>query len=145
MPPHEAYIAFLGQLSDTLDQLTAIEKEKTDAVRRDDLNALNECMKREQAQSLTLRAMDQKRTKLLSELGLEKTTLADFAANCPPELRGKARAATEKLRGSYAVYRSTSDLARHTLERNLREIDAFLAEKGEEAPGLNGGVRDVRI
>lgn len=145
MSPHETYIAFLGQLSDTLDQLTAIEKEKTDAVRRDDLNALNDCMKREQATSLTLRAMDQKRMKLLKELGLERITLADFAANCPEELRSEARTATEKLRGSYAVYRSSADLARHTLERNLREIDAFLAENGREAPDLDGGVRDVRV
>lgn len=145
MPPHEAYIAFLGQLSATLDALTAIEKEKTDAARRDDLNALNECMKREQAQSLTLRAMDQKRMKLLKELGLETVTLADFAAKCPEELRPEARAATEKLRGSYAIYRSTSDLARHTLERNLREIDMFLLEKGGEPPELDNGVRDVRI
>ena len=144
MPSYEAYIAFLGQLSDTLDGLTAIEKEKTDAVRRDDLNALNECMKREQAQSLTLRSMDQKRIKLLKELGLENVALADFAARCPEELRMEARAAAEKLRGSYAIYRSTADLSRHTLERSLREIDAFLLEKGEP-PELDGGVRDVRV
>ena len=145
MPPYEAYIAFLGQLSDTLDTLTAIEKEKTDAVRRDDLNALNEYMKREQAMSLTLRSMDQRRMKLLKELGLEGATLADFAARCPEELRGEARAATEKLRGSYAIYRSAADLARHTLERNLRQIEAFLSEKGEQPPEKDGGVRDIRL
>lgn len=145
MPSHKAYIAFLGQLSDTLEQLTAIEKEKTDAARRDDLAALNECMKREQAMSLTLRAMDQKRMKLLQELGLETTALADFASGCPEELRGEARAAAEKLRGSYAIYRSTADLARYTLERNLRQIDSFLAEKGGEPPAADGGVRDIRV
>lgn len=145
MPSHEAYIAFLGQLSATLEELTAIEKEKTDAVRRDDLDALNECMKREQAQSLALRAMDQKRIKLLKELGLESVTLADFASRCPEELRPEARAATEKLRGSYAIYRSAAELAQHTLERNIRQIDAFLTAKGEEPPAEDRGVRDVRI
>lgn len=145
MSPHEAYIAFLGQLSDTLDQLTAVEKEKTDVVRRDDLEALNECMKREQAMSLTLRSMDQKRIKLLKELGMENVSLADFAAGCPEECRAEARAATEKLRSSYSIYRSTADLAQHTLERNLRQIDAFLAEQGEEPPMEDRGVRDVRI
>ena len=146
MPSHKAYIAFLGQLSDTLDQLTAIEKEKTDVVRRDDLAALNECMKREQAMSLTLRSMDQKRMKLLKELGLETVTLADFAAHCPEELRPDARAATEKLRNSYAIYRSAAGLSRHTLERSLRQIDAYLAEKnGGEPPVEDRGVRDVRV
>lgn len=144
MPPYEAYIAFLGQLSGTLDELTAIEKEKTGAVRRDDLPALNECMKQEQALSMTLRAMDQKRMKLLKELGLETAPLSDFAASCPAELRPEARAAAEKLRGSYAVYRSAADLARNTLERNLRQIDAFLSEKGREPPAADGGVRDIR-
>ena len=145
MPPYEAYIAFLDQLSATLDELTAIEKEKTGAARRDDLTALNECMKREQALGLTLRAMEQKRMKLLEELGLETVALSDFAASCPAELRGKARAAVEKLRNSYAIYRSAADLARNTLERNLRQIDAFLAEKNGEPPMTEGGVRDIRV
>ena len=146
MAPHEAYIAFLGQLSETLDQLTAVEKEKTDAVRRDDLTALNECMKREQAMSLTLRSMDQKRMKLLKELGMETVTLANFSASCPEGLRPEARAATEKLRNSYAIYRSAADLSRHTLERSLRQIDAYLSEKsGGEPPVEDRGVRDVRI
>lgn len=145
MPPYEAYIAFLAQLSETLDELTGIEKEKTDAARRDDLTALNECMKREQAIGLTLRSMDQKRMKLLGELGLETAALSDFAAGCPQELRGEARAAAEKLRNSYAIYRSAADLARNTLERNLRQIDAFLAEKGGEPPAADGGVRDIRV
>ena len=145
MAPHEAYIAFLDQLAATLDELAAIEKEKTGVVSRDDLTALNECMKREQAMSLTLRSMDQKRMKLLKELGMETVKLADFAANCPEELRPEARAATEKLRRSYAIYRSAADLARNTLERNLRQIDAFLAEKNGEPPATEGGVRDIRV
>lgn len=145
MPPYEAYIAFLGQLSSTLDELTAIETEKTAVVRRDDLEALNACMKREQALALTIRAMDQKRMKLLAELGLESAALSDFAAKCPPGLRPQARAAAEKLRGSYAIYRSAAELARNTLERNLRQIDAFLAEKGGDPSEPDGGVRDIRI
>ena len=103
---YREYFAFMEQLGGTLEKLTELAKEKTVAVRRDDLLAVDDCMKREQALGLSLRAMDKKRDKLLAAIGLENVTLSGLAQHCPEELRQEARAAADKLRERYDLYRS---------------------------------------
>ena len=84
----EACFSLLEKLGQTLDQLGGIEKEKTDAVRRDDLLKLDSCMKREQAVSMTLRTLEQKRAALLPALGVPTdSTLSALPGYCPPQLR----------------------------------------------------------
>ncbi|MDF2838895.1 MAG: hypothetical protein K0S60_598 [Evtepia sp.] len=67
---YQGYFAFLRELTKTLSHLTEVEQRKTLAVRQDDLDALNECMKQEQAFSLSLRGYDQKRQAALIGLNL---------------------------------------------------------------------------
>ena len=134
------YFAFLEKLGGVLEQLTAIANEKNAAVRRDDLMTVNDCMKREQAISLNLRAMDRKREKLLSGLGLRGVRLSGLAEKAPPELRLQARDTAEKLRNQYAVYQSAADSARTTLEINLHEIEKIIeAQENGTFPGLQRG------
>ncbi|MBQ9648057.1 MAG: flagellar export chaperone FlgN [Oscillospiraceae bacterium] len=140
---YREYFAFMAQLGQTLDRLTELAKEKTAAVRRDDLLAVDECMKQEQALSLTLRVMDKKRETLLAAMGLRDVSLSGLAQHCPEELRQEARAAAEDLRDRYALYRSAADVARTTLECNLHQIDKMLADEAE-APVSGGTIADIR-
>ena len=55
------YVQLLQDLEQTLRDLTALQPEKIAAVRAHDLEVLNDCMKREQAASLALRGLEQKR------------------------------------------------------------------------------------
>ncbi|MBE6909724.1 MAG: flagellar protein FlgN [Ruminococcaceae bacterium] len=137
------YFAFMDQLGQTLDELTELAREKTAAVRRDDLLAVDGCMKREQALSLSLRSMDRKREKLLAQMGLRDVTLSGLAQHCPEELRGEAKAAAAKLRDRYVLYRSASDVARTTLECNLHQIERLLADEAD-APLGGGTIADIR-
>ena len=140
---YREYFAFMDQLGGTLEQLTELAKEKTVAVRRDDLLAVDDCMKREQALGLSLRAMDKKRDKLLAAIGLENVTLSGLAQHCPEELRQEARAAADKLRERYDLYRSASDVARTTLECNLHQIERMMADEAD-APLGSGTIADIR-
>ena len=140
---YREYFAFMDQLGGTLEELTKLAKEKTVAVRRDDLLAVDDCMKREQALGLSLRAMDKKRDKLLAAIGLENVTLSGLAQHCPEELRQEARAAADKLRERYDLYRSASDVARTTLECNLHQIEKLLADEAD-APLGSGTIADIR-
>ena len=140
---YREYFAFMDQLGGTLEKLTELAKEKTVAVRRDDLLAVDECMKREQALGLSLRAMDKKRDKLLAAIGLENVTLSGLAQHCPEELRQEARAAADKLRERYGLYRSASDVARTTLECNLHQIERMMADEAD-APLGSGTIADIR-
>ena len=137
------YFRYMEQLGGTLDQLSALAQEKTAAVRRDDLLAVDGCMKREQALSLSLRALDRKREKLLTDMGLRDLKLSEFAQHCPEELRQEAKTAAEKLRIRYALYRSAADVARTTLECNLHQIEKLLVDE-PEAPMNGGSIADIR-
>ena len=140
---YREYFAFMEQLGKTLEQLTELAKEKTVAVRRDDLLAVDDCMKREQALGLSLRAMDKKRDKLLAAIGLENVTLSGLAQHCPEELQQEARTAAAQLRDRYDLYRSASDVARTTLECNLHQIERMMADEAD-APFGSGTIADIR-
>ena len=129
------YLAFLDDLGAALEELTGIEQEKTRFVREDDLDGLNECIKKEQALSMTLRSYDQKRTAMLAALGLEGVPLRKLAAHAPDEQsREQAVKTVERLIRRYELFRGAMEVARDTLECNLHQIEkAIRAEDPERA------------
>ena len=147
---YKAYLAFLERLGDQIDELTDVEKAKTAAVRRDDLMAVNECMRQEQAISLTLRSMDHERETMLKDLGMEGVSLSGLPERYPPEIRPEARGAAERLRAKYDIYRSAADVARMTLEINLHEIEKIMEQRGLTGENLpvsrlpGGSFTDIR-
>lgn len=141
---YQEYFGFLDQISGILDQLTAIAKEKTAAVRKDDLSAVDDCMKREQVISLKLRSMDVKRDKMLAALGLAGSSLNDLPGKCPENLRNDAKAVVARLRSKYEIYRAATDVARTTLECNLHQIDKLLAGAEDPSPRRHEGFADIR-
>ena len=117
------YLAHLDRLADTIGQLTEVEREKTAAVGRGDLEAVDACMKKEQVFSLNLRGFDQKREKRLAKMGLTGTTLSQVVDHAPPETIMETKRTVENLRQRYQVFQSASDVARTALECNLHEIE----------------------
>ena len=69
MADWQDYLKLMRGLSRTLEKLSQVEREKDDAATRGDLAGVEACMKREQVMSLSLRGFDQRRDKLLGELG----------------------------------------------------------------------------
>lgn len=130
------YLSLLEELTTTLERLTAVQQRKTEAVRVDDLATLNDCIKQEQALSLTLRGFEQKRIGAVSALGLSKIPLSALASHCPVGSELRAKAVSEELLRQYQLYRSASDVARTTLECNLHQIEKLLSDTG--APPVSG-------
>ena len=139
----EELFAFLEQLGNTMDRLTEIARTKTNAVMRDDLNGVNECMKQEQVISLTLRSMEIKRGKLLGRLGLGDVPMRALPEHCPERLRLKARAVTERVRNQFLLYRSAEEVSRTTLEVNLHQIEKIISEQSGQEP-QRGSMADIR-
>lgn len=136
--------AFMDRLGAVLDDMTAIQREKADAVLRDDLLAVDGCMKREQAITLSLRSMDQKRSKLLNALGLGDVAASSLPALCPAEKRAEAKAASEKLLQRFGVYRSAADAARTVLEVNLHQIEKIIETRSDGVSETGSGLADIR-
>ncbi len=134
-----AYLSLLQELTGHLEQLTQLAQQKADVVRQDDLLGLDEVLKQEQVMSLTLRGLEQRRMKLVRELGLEGTSLMDLPSRCPDELEEQARKTAQDLRDSYKIYRSYADMARNTLELNLHQIEKVVAASGIDPSQLGAG------
>ncbi|MBD5162036.1 MAG: flagellar protein FlgN [Oscillibacter sp.] len=128
------YLTLLDGLGETLEKLTEVERTKTQAVSRGDLEAVEECMKQEQVISLSLRGTDQKRDRMLAQLGLTGVHLRDLAEHAPAELAMETKAAAERLRRKYEVFQSASEVARNTLECNLRAIERLQKAQEEALP-----------
>lgn len=127
------YLKLLRGLSRTIEQLTQVERDKNEAASSGDLKGVEECMKREQVLSLSLRGYDQKRTAMLADLGLEGVRLSGLAARSPEEFRLETRDAAEELRRQYALFQAASTAARHTLEINLRAIEQIQDQQAGDA------------
>ena len=132
---------FLDRLGDTLDELTEISKKKTAAVLRDDLLGVNECMKKEQVISLTLRTMDTQREKLMAAIGGAGRPLSALPELCPAERKAEAREIVDWLRDCYAIYRSAAEASRTTLEINLHQIEKLIAELPGDGEGRIADIR----
>lgn len=90
-------------------------------------------MKREQVLSLTLRGYDQKRDSLLRDLGITGVRLSTLVDHSPEELRLETKAVAEELRRQYALFQTASEVARNTLECNLRAIERTQAVQAGDA------------
>lgn len=117
------YRRMLESVGKTLEDLTGVEQRKTAAVSQGDLADVDECMKKEQVLSLSLRGADQKREKMLRELGLSGVPLRRLLDHCPEEEYLATKAVVEKLQGQYAVFQAAAQVARDTLECHLRAIE----------------------
>lgn len=134
---YEEYLMLLSDLSRQFAQLSDLAQEKTKAVRKDDLLALDEVLKQEQALALSMRGQEQRRLAMIQALNLEGVPLAQLAQNYPPELQLQAKDAAEGLAREYRIYCSAAEVARNTLECNLHEIEKLQKEKearNEAAP-----------
>ena len=133
---YREYLEFLSGLCGQLDQLARVEGDKIAAVRGYDLAALDECVKQEQALALALRGSEQKRDRMLAQLGLAGVTLKDLPRRCPPEYTRETGQAVEQLLRAYQVLQSVQEPARSLLERQLHNVEEQLRAKGVE-PGVD--------
>ena len=141
------YLELLEKLGGSLDQLSETTEIKISAVRCDDLLALNDCIKQEQALAMGLRSMEKRRGELLNSMGLSGVPLSRLAESFPEELRSEAAAVSRSLKLKYDHYESASEAARIILEGALHQIEKMLPEeqRGSEPDRLPSALStDIR-
>lgn len=151
-PEYEQYLQLLAEIRGAIEQLIEVEQHKIEAVHKDDLLAVDECIRQEQAISLSMRSLESRRNQQLQGLGLAEVKLSGLAAAFPEALQAQAAAAAEQLQSSYQSYASISRAARNALERGLREIERMMQPKapagaaaGAEAARQGGLMQQAKL
>lgn len=134
----EGYLDHLDKLGGVLDELAGLAKTKAKAANKGDLGKLDEVMRREQALSMSLRSMEQKRQQFVSQLGLAGSVLSALPDKAPEELRPRAKKTSEGLLRRYMLYKDASEVARTTLECNLHMIEKRMGQ------ATGGSMADIR-
>ena len=140
------YLTLLGKVTKALEELTAVGQDKIRAVNARDLPAVEQCMKKEQVCSLNLRGLDQKREKLLDQLGMRGIPLRGIMDHCPDGAEEETARAADALRRQYAVFQSASEASRSTLEIHLHVIEELQkqangGELSQDAPPMKADFR----
>ena len=141
------YLTLLGRVTRALEELTGVEQEKIRAVNERDLPAVAQCMKKEQVCSLNLRGLDQKREKLMDQLGMRGVPLREIMSRCPPGAEQETKEAAEALRRQYAIFQTTSEASRNALEIHLHIIEELHKRAGggelphQDAPPMKADFR----
>lgn len=124
------YLQYLADLRQELVRLTDLQPEKIKAVKAHDLEALDVCMKQEQAISLNLRGMEQKREKLETALGIVGVSLRQLSQHCPAAERSRVQQEVEETLRQREELRSAQTAARTVIERDLRNVNQELERRG---------------
>ena len=135
---YQSFLALLGSLRESLEQLTALTRQKAEAATKDDLMALDEIMKQEQALSLAFRGMEQTREKLLRQLGCGAVPLSRLPERFPPAIQEEARQAVAALQSQYQDYHRLAGATRAFLEGRVREIEGIVSDMGGAPAPQNG-------
>lgn len=134
-----AYFQLLTTLAEQLEHLTDLTRLKAKAAQNDDLLALDEVLRQEQAAALNFRGLEQRRQKQTVELGIAELALSQLPECCPASLQPEAQGLVENLTARYRTYRSVAEDTRVILEKNLREVEQILEQAGvpseESTPG----------
>ncbi len=116
------YLSLLEEMGRELDALCGVESRKLAAVQAGDLEALDACMKQEQAAALSLRGRERHRQQMLQALGLENVPLRELPQRCPPEDKARTEALAQQILRSYEVLSSAQGASRSLMESALRQI-----------------------
>ena len=135
---YRSYLDLLVSFQENLAQLTDLARVKVLVVQNDDLLALDELLKQEQAISLSFRGLDLKREKMLAEMGAADLPLSSLPQIYPAAMQAEAQEAVEQLQEQFHTYRHEADKARGTLEGNIRRVEKILEELGVD-PAEPGG------
>lgn len=115
-------------LIDLFKKLTVLEKEKLKAVTSNDLDALNTCLKNEQAMELKLKGLDKKREQTQAALGYPDLKFQEIIALLPEEEKKEGNRLYTMLQQATIDFNMINDSVKSALDVNLHLINTRLSK-----------------
>lgn len=128
MSDYKSLLDLLQKYVDLFESLTENQDKKIQAIKGYNNEALNECMKKEQADTLLLRGFDKKRLLLQDKLSLNAMSFREMLPKIPEEFQPDFVQMLRKLSGSYDAYRVSADCAKQLIELNIYRLSGVIEE-----------------
>lgn len=131
------FISLMKEMIQFFDEMTAFEQQKLDIMIKNDLHALEECVKQEQVFSLRFRGLDKKREQMLKDLSLEHLSFREILERLPDQSRDSLSPVFSALKEKMDHFQDIRKASEVTLQLNLDSIEAILtAYKAAANPGI---------
>ena len=128
MEHFESFCQLVQEYIDLFDHLIQIEEEKIEAVNKNQITFVENCMNHEQAAVLKLRGLELQREKSLEELGCSGLSFRQIIEKRPDFFSFFFYHFFNQLSERVQTFRSLSDSAKDLIEVNLHVINSVLSE-----------------
>lgn len=118
--------ALILNLIELMKNLTSIEQDKLKAVTSKDLDALNLCMKNEQAQMLKLRGLDKQREQIQESLGYKNLSFEEIISSLPPDEKEETNKLYLTLQQTTNTFKEVNATIKTALDVNLHMVGAAM-------------------
>ena len=127
-----SFSELIKEYADMFDSLIKVEEQKIDAINKNQVTFVEDCMNQEQAAILKLRGLELQRAEVMKELGCEGLTFRQVIEKYP-EHSALLLPLFQQLSDRLQTFRSLNDNAKDLIEVNLHVINSLLNEKEEQA------------
>ena len=122
------FITVIDDLVELFKELTQIEQIKMEAVKKNMVTYVEDCMNKEQAAVLKLRGLDKKREACQKAMGFEGFTFQQILDNTTGEENSQLRELFQTLSSHVSLFQDTNESARAMIEINLHNINKAIEQ-----------------
>ena len=120
----------IQQFIELFDRMTPLEQSKLEVVSRNQVALLEDIIKKEQAEIMALRGLDQKRERMQEELGWKDLTFQEILRRLPEEERPDMKQLFDELAARVKQFQSVTESSKTIMEVNLHAINQMAARQG---------------
>ena len=125
-----AFRELLRQFIELFDRMLPLEQSKLEVVSRNQVALLEDIIKKEQAEIMALRGLDQRRERMQEELGWKDLTFQEILRRLPEEERPDMKQLFDELAARVTQFQSVTESSKTIMEVNLHAINQMVARQG---------------
>lgn len=128
------FIKIIVELIQFFEELIQTENEKLDAISKNNVFKLEDCMKKEQVSILKLKGLDKKRETIQSDLSFGNLSFREILSKVDASQKSRLEPLFRQLEEKVSFYNGISQSAKTAIELNIHNIDKKLATLKKENP-----------
>ena len=125
----EEFLKIIKELSEVLTELIAYSEIKVDAAQSNKVSMVDDCLKKEQALVMKFRGFEQKREKLMEDLGFSGKSFQEILSIIDEAKREEAIVAFEGLSQKVQMLQILQAELDVLMKLNIRELEQAINQK----------------